>query len=126
MQKPPKFLANENFMAAGVRVLRNAGLDVVFIAEESPSIKDWQVTNLAIASDRIILTHDRDYGELVFKHGYRPTAGVIYFRMKNYLPEEPAKVLLTLLEDAGFNYTGIYTVVDNDGEVRQRAIPAAD
>ncbi len=31
-----KFLANENFLIAGVRVLRNAGLDVAFIGEDSP------------------------------------------------------------------------------------------
>lgn len=34
-----KFLANENFMASGVRVLRTAGLDVTFIGEDAPSIK---------------------------------------------------------------------------------------
>ena len=119
-------MANENFMAAGVRVLRDAGFDVLFVAEDFPSIKDWQVIDIAITSNRVILTHDRDYGELVFKYGYRPTAGVIYFRMKNYMPEDPAKVLLTLIEDTNFDYDGIYTVIDNNGEIRQRIIPTTD
>jgi len=60
-----KFLANENFMTAGVRLLRAAGLDVTFVAEDAPSIKDWQVMEIAISTNRTILTHDRDYGELV-------------------------------------------------------------
>ena len=110
-------------MLAGVRLLREAGLDVMFIAEEAPAIKDWQVIQIAIQSERIILTHDRDYGELIFKYGHRPTAGVIYFRLKQYAPEEPAKMLLGLLADTAFNCHNTYTVIDDDGTIRQRGIP---
>ncbi len=74
-----KFLADENFTSAGVQALCDAGLDVAYIAEDSPSIKDWQVMETAIENSRTILTHDRDYGELMFKYGYRTPAGVIYF-----------------------------------------------
>jgi predicted nuclease of predicted toxin-antitoxin system len=119
-----KFLANENFMASGVRVLRAAGLDVTFIGEDSPSTKDWEVMEIAIATNRTILMHDRDYGELVFKYGYRPSAGVIYFRMKDYLPEEPAQLLLKLLADSNFVFERLHTVIDKDGSIRQRPIPA--
>ncbi len=118
-----KFLANENFMAAGVRLLRVAGLDVIFVAEDAPSIKDWQVMEIAIDTQRTILTHDRDYGELVFKYGYRPKEGVIYFRMTDYLPEEPAQFLLELLAQPNFQFEGMHTVIDNDGSIRQRRIP---
>jgi predicted nuclease of predicted toxin-antitoxin system len=118
-----KFLANENFMVAGVRVLRQADLDVIFIGEDAPSIKDWEVMEMAIATNRTILTHDRDYGELVFKYGYRPLAGVIYFRMKDYLPEDPAEMLLRLLADPEFLFEGLHTVIDDDGGIRQRPIP---
>jgi predicted nuclease of predicted toxin-antitoxin system len=120
-----KFLANENFMAAGVRLLRSAGLDVTFVAEDAPSIKDREVMDIAIATNRTILTHDRDYGELVFKYGYRPLAGVIYFRMTDYLPEEPAQVLLNLLTDSTFVFEGLHTVIDTDLSIRQRRIPSA-
>lgn len=119
-----KFLANENFMTAGVRVLRDAGLDVVFVAEDSPSIKDFQVLEFAIETSRTILTHDRDYGELVFKYGYRPQAGIIYFRMQDYLPKEPALLLLKYLADPNFIFEGLHTVIDDDGSIRQRKIPA--
>lgn len=111
-------------MAAGVRLLRSAGLDVVFVAEDSPSIKDREVMDIAIATNRTILTHDRDYGELVFKYGYRPIAGVIYFRMIDYLPEEPAQILLDLLNGPNFVFEGLHTVIDNDLSIRQRRIPS--
>ena len=118
-----KFLANENFMKAGVQVLRQAGLDVISIAEDAPSIKDWQVMEFAISSERTILTHDRDYGELVFRQGYRPQKGVIYFRMTDYLPEDPARLLLSLLSNSNFSFEGLHTVLSDDGSFRQRRIP---
>ncbi|MBK7937048.1 MAG: DUF5615 family PIN-like protein [Lewinellaceae bacterium] len=110
-------------MAAGLKVLRGAGFDVAFVAEDARSIKDRQVMEIAIESNRTILTHDRDYGELVFKYGYRPAAGVIYFRMKNYLPAEPAQVLLGLLSKPNFTFEGQHTVIDETGSIRQRPIP---
>lgn len=118
-----RFLANENFMRAGVLLLREAGHDVLFISEDAPSISDRSVMDIAILTDRAILTHDRDYGELIFRYGYRPRAGVIYFRAADYLPDEPARVLLRLLTDPAFVFEGLHTVVDDDGRVRQRRIP---
>lgn len=103
--------------------MRSANLDVTFIGEDAPSIKDWEVMEIAIETNRTILTHDRDYGELVFRLGYRPAAGVIYFRMKDYPPEKPAQVLLRLLADPAFIFEGLHTVVDDDGYIRQRPIP---
>ncbi len=34
---------------------------------------------IAIKEGRTIITYDSDYGELIFKHGYKPYAGVILF-----------------------------------------------
>jgi len=44
--------------------------------------------------------------------------------MTDYQPEEPAQVLLVLLADSGFVFEGVHTVIDNDGSIRQRKIPA--
>jgi predicted nuclease of predicted toxin-antitoxin system len=117
-----KFLANENFLFAGVKLLRQHGLDVLFIGEDAPSIKDWEVMEIAISTNRTILTHDRDYGELIFKYGYRPTAGVIYFRMKNYSPTEPALILLQYLSNTSFQFQSRLTVIDGANSFRQREI----
>jgi len=80
------------------------------------------VMERAINEDLTILTHDRDYGELIFKDGYRPMAGVIYFRLKNYLPEDPAKMFQKLLNEPNFEFEGYFTVIDNDRSLRQRKI----
>ena len=83
-----KFLANENFPYPSIIKLRQAGYDITSISEDSPSVTDNEVMQRAINENRTILTFDRDYGELIFKHGYRPLSGVIYFRIFSYLPDE--------------------------------------
>jgi predicted nuclease of predicted toxin-antitoxin system len=93
-----KLLANENFPKASVLILRRLGYDITSIGEDNPSISDRSVIE---AEQRIILTFDRDYGELIYKYDYKPSQGVVYLRLNNYTPEEPAKhvhELLTVLQ----------------------------
>ncbi len=61
-----RLLANENFPTSSVDLLRRAQHDVSSIAEESPGIKDDAVLARAVQQERLILTFDRDYGELIF------------------------------------------------------------
>lgn len=61
------FLANENFPIASVRILRNAGYDVVAIIEDNPGIDDTSILRQAVAESRTILTFDSDYGNLIFR-----------------------------------------------------------
>lgn len=78
---------------------------------------------MKIAADetRTIITFDRDYGELIYKYGFRPPAGVIYLRIQNYQPEEPAELLLKLLNNPNLEFAGLFTVADERG-IRQRKI----
>jgi predicted nuclease of predicted toxin-antitoxin system len=54
--------------------------------------------NLAIQEGLAILTHDSDYGELIFKYGFKPEEGVIYFRLFDFEPTDPGKILLQLIK----------------------------
>ena len=76
---------------------------------------------IAINENRTIITFDRDYGELIYKYGFRPSAGVIYLRMQNYQPEEPAELLLNLLNNTSVEFAGLFTVAD-EKSIRQRKI----
>ncbi len=62
-----KLLANENFPKASVLLLRSLGYDITSIGEDNPSISDQSVMEIATAEERIILTFDRDYGELIMQ-----------------------------------------------------------
>ncbi len=85
-----KLLVNENVPLASVGHLREAGHDVLSITELSPGIPDTEVMQIAHNEQRIILTFDRDYGELVFRRRLPLPAGVIYLRFVPQTPSEPA------------------------------------
>lgn len=73
------FLADENCDFAVVRALRSAGHDVTSVAELSPRVADDFVLNLARREKRLLLTEDKDFGNLVYADS-RATAGVILIR----------------------------------------------
>lgn len=62
-----RFLADENVASIVVARLRAAGLDVVAIAETVAGASDDEVLALAVADKRILITEDRDFGELVVR-----------------------------------------------------------
>lgn len=98
-----RFLANENFPLTSVRYLQEKGFGISAIGIEKPSIRDEEVLQIAIDEGRTILTFDRDYGELIFKNNLRPEKGIIYFRLSNYSPIEPAYLIEALLNIQDFN-----------------------
>jgi predicted nuclease of predicted toxin-antitoxin system len=63
-----RFLANENVPLATVRRLQEEGFDVVAVSTDFPSISDESVILFASIDNRVIITFDRDYGELIFQH----------------------------------------------------------
>ena len=115
------FLANENFPLLSVRLLREAGHHVVGIIQEAPSSKDKDILKRAHTERLIILTFDRDYGELIYRHQALPPAGVVYFRFAPATPSEPAEILLNVMDRAALSVIGKFTVVER-GRVRQRSL----
>lgn len=116
-----KILANENIPFPSVKLLREAGFDVKSIAESNASIKDNEVLSIAVAEERIILTFDRDYGELIFKYKFVPPPAVVYFRTKGYSPEDAALLLLSRIKTDNLTLVNYFTVIDEEG-IRQRKI----
>lgn len=115
-----KFLANENFPYSSIFILRDAGYDIVSIGMENASITDEQVMQIAIRENRTILTFDKDYGELIFRHNYKPKSGVIFFRLHTFSPDLPAKIILDLIATNEFNPSNGLIVIDGEGIFRRR------
>lgn len=89
-----RFLANENISRTTVDILRANGHDVKWIAESSPSIDDKLVLLLACGEQRIIITFDSDYGDLIYRDKNSPPSGLIYLQVKSDDPALPAKLIL--------------------------------
>jgi len=115
-----RFLANENFPYPSIRILRESGYDVGSVFEKIRGAKDSEVLLYAQKENRIILTFDRDYGELIYHYGFF-AYGVVYFRFEPEYPEEPAERLLKILDLGEIELLDKFTVVERD-RIRQRKI----
>jgi predicted nuclease of predicted toxin-antitoxin system len=74
-----KFLADECCDLSMVTRLREIGHDVVFIPETVPGITDDEVLDRALLEKRVIITEDKDFGELIYRLG-KPAFGVVLLR----------------------------------------------
>lgn len=115
------FLANENIPMASVKILRSAGFSVSAVVEDTPGVNDRVVLARAAAENLVILTFDRDYGELIFRKKLPLPAGLVYFRFAPATPETAAQKLLYLMKNGRIDLTGKFTIIEKD-KVRQRPL----
>ena len=113
------FLANENFPKPSTTLLREKGFHVVSIQEKSGGVSDEAVLKEAIDQDLIILTFDRDYGELIFRYAQPNPPGVIYFRHKGSDPLFAGQLMVRLLEEKQLSFQKAFTVIE-EKNIRQR------
>lgn len=116
-----KFLADENVPLASVRVLREAGHDVLSIAETAPGSDDRTVLWMAHRESRVLITLDTDFGGLIFREGSARPSAVILFRLPRFDGAEPGRGVLELLASAGGEIQGSFLVIGMRG-VRSRPL----
>ncbi len=114
-----KLLANENFPYKNIYYLKERGYDIRSIGMDNAGIGDSEIMTIAINEERTILTFDRDYGELIFRHNYKPEKGVIYLRLDEYEPEQPGLIIEEIMTNKEIDLSRALTVVDKNG-LRQR------
>ncbi|WP_457799057.1 DUF5615 family PIN-like protein [Methylocystis sp. S23] len=115
-----RFLADENFPGEAVNALRTAGFDVLWICESTSGASDTRVLAMANAEERVLLTFDKDFGELAWRGGLSAACGVILFR----LPIPPATsigpALVARVRERD-DWIGSFSVVE-PGRVRMRRL----
>ena len=116
-----RLLANENVPVESIRRLRADGFDVASIIQDSPGVKDEVVLSRAHAERRIILTFDRDYGQLIFARRLPAPPGLVFFRFAPSYPAEPADRFREVIEVEHITLEGQFTVVGRSW-VRQRPL----
>ncbi len=116
-----RLLANENFPKQAVEALQQHGHDVVWVRTQCPGISDREVLSLAQSENRIILTFDKDFGELAFRAGFPPTSGVILFRILPRSPGSVARVAVAALNNR-LDWEGHFSVVAED-RIRMTPLP---
>ena len=81
-----RFLANENFPADAVSQLKAAGHDIVWVRTAAPGMKDEDVLAWAAREARIVLTFDKDFGELAWRAGLPASSGIVLLRLGQCRP----------------------------------------
>jgi predicted nuclease of predicted toxin-antitoxin system len=119
-----RFLADENVPRSALAALRTAGHDVLAVAETAPGTPDEQVLGTARDQGRILVTFDRDVGELIYVRKVPVPAGVILLRPAPLRPDEAVDRLVGVLQQAeDLSLDRQFTVVTPD-RIRQRPLPA--
>ena len=119
-----RLLADESLNKLEVEVLRSSGYDLVWIEEETPGISDQEVLSRATSEERILLTSDKDFGDLVFRDKLRAPFGIILFRihLKNRSPLEIAQIIVNALESHS-DWAEYFFVVHDENDIRRRPLP---
>lgn len=112
-----RWLADECITVSLVRELRGAGHEVLYIAEFAASLGDMEVIARASQEERLLLTADKDFGELVFRRGLT-VPGLILLRIDPGNGLLLRTRLLEAVDQFGQGLFGRYIVID---EVRLRS-----
>ena len=116
-----RFLADENFPGTAIAALREAGYDVAWVRSEAPGMSDPDVLGWTGRERRILLTFDKDFGELARGSGLPAGCGVILFRLPAP-PRREAGARLAGIIGGRSDWAGHFSVVE-PGRVRMRALP---
>jgi predicted nuclease of predicted toxin-antitoxin system len=111
-----RFLADESCDFSVVRALRSADHNVVAIVEVSPREEDPSVMDRAVTESRILITEDKDFGQLVYARLQR-TGGVIFIRFPARARRSLPATIVELVRRRGESLIGNFTVVQ-PGRVR--------
>jgi hypothetical protein len=117
-----RLLANENFPGDAVAALREAGHDIAWVRTDAPGSRDEVVLARAVREDRILVTFDKDFGELAWRVGLPATSGVVLFRVP-MPPVTAAGAALAGMLMARDDWAGHFSVIE-PSRVRMRSLPS--
>ena len=115
-----RIVADEGIDKQIVDALRKEGISVVYFAEKAPGSVDPDVLALAREADVLLLTADKDFGELVFRQRLA-SAGVVLLRLHGVSAASKAAVVLMALNAHGPEMAGAFTVI-SPGLLRIRPV----
>ena len=105
-----RFLADESCDFAVVRSLRAASYDIEAIVEIASGESDANIIEMAVKKNRILITEDRDFGELVYAH-QKQHGGIILVRYPSTARKGMAEAILDLVRQKSGTLVDCFVVV---------------
>ena len=106
-----RLLVDECVESSVIRGLREKGFEVDAVSEINPGTSDTSVLQLANETRAILLTADKDFGELVFRQG-RVTHGIILIRLHGLNIRKKAEILVNALKEHQDKLIGSFSVIE--------------
>lgn len=115
-----RFLADEGFPGSAVTVLRRNGHDVVSVSENHPGASDKKLVGIAGKENRIILTLDKDFGDIAFQQKLPVSSGIVLFRGRITSLRQFSEFAVEVLESRD-DWAGNLTVIERT-KIRMRSL----
>ena len=115
-----RFIVDECVGPTVAEWLFSIGHDVLSIYDNLRGISDEEIIQIGNDENRIIITNDKDFGELIFKKGMKASC-VILLRLKDETPTNKIKRLSVLFENYPPNQIHGFIVV-NEKIIKKRNI----
>lgn len=109
-----KFLVDECTGTSVVACLRDEGYDAVAVVEVMPEADDEEILDHAVSEGRIVVTNDKDFGEMVFRSG-RVHRGVVLLRLRDERAENKVRIMKVVLAQLGARLWNHYVVATEAG-----------
>ena len=116
-----RVIANENITGTVVRKLRQQGHDVLSVKESMQGADDRSILQRAETDQRLIITQDKDFGELAYRYRLPASCGIVLFRLSGEDPSADNQRMFEVIEGRS-DWTGRFSVV-TDSRIRMRPLP---
>lgn len=116
---PLKILADESVDYRIIVSLRDIGYTITSVVDSQPGLSDYEIVKWAQKDKLLILTEDRDFGELVFSQKMK--TGVLYLRYHHSKWQSISKICQAVIEKYMDELYSRFTVV-TEKKIRTREI----
>ena len=113
MKSRIKFIADVNVEKSIVDYLKYEGFDIMWIPDYNCMMKDEELLRLANKERRVLITNDKDFGNLVFFKNLI-SSGIILFHAKEHNVEWKEKILKKVIDDFGEKVCSSFIVIGKD------------
>jgi len=113
-----RLLCDEGVERQLVEALRSDGHEVSYVAEMSPGISDEEVLEVSTRDEAVLVTADKDFGELVFRQK-RVHHGILLVRLHGIAPEEKGRITAVAVAEHDKQLVDAFSVVEQ-GRLRIR------
>ena len=105
-----RFVADEGVERFVVDRLRTDGHEVLYILEAGPGLVDTEVLALAVRVRAVLITSDKEFGELVFRQR-KAMGGVLLLRIMGLSSEDKLELVSSVVREHGKRLSGAFSVL---------------